>query len=190
MKLRKKQNKSKTKESSLYRAINASYKDHSTREKALKSEGYVYDKELSNDNQQIYYNAEKQKVINTVAGTHNLRDVITDGYIITGGLKHTSRYREADRVLKKAKEKYSPKETTVIGHSLGGTIASDIGGAEDKIITYNSGASFGKTIRKNETSIHTTGDPISFLGESNHRLKFTLDNPHSTKHLKKEHVPL
>ena len=44
----------------------------------LKQAGYNLDKELSNHNQQIFYNKEKKHLIFNVAGTHNLNDVGTD----------------------------------------------------------------------------------------------------------------
>jgi predicted alpha/beta-fold hydrolase len=59
----------------------------------------------------------------TVAGTHILSDWGTDIYLAAGKLKSINWYKEADNVLKKAKQKYHPKETVVSGHSLGGTIA-------------------------------------------------------------------
>ena len=39
-----------------------------------------------------------------VAGTHNLKDVITDVNLAFGNLKNTSRYKEAKKVLEKAKK--------------------------------------------------------------------------------------
>ena len=44
--------------------------------------GYALDKGLSNHNQQVYYNKDKNQLLMSVAGTHNLRDWGTDIYIL------------------------------------------------------------------------------------------------------------
>ena len=55
--------------------------------------GYKLDKELSNHNQQVYYNPDHKKLVVSVAGTHNLRDWGTDIFLGSGKLKDTNRYK-------------------------------------------------------------------------------------------------
>jgi hypothetical protein len=75
--------------------------------------GYYLDKKLSNHNQQVYYKPDEKRLLVSVAGTHNLADWGTDLALATGNLKSTNRYKEASDILKKAKHKYNPTNTTV-----------------------------------------------------------------------------
>ena len=54
--------------------------------------GYTFDSELSNHNQQVYYNPnekENKKLIYSVTGTHNLKDWGTNLYGALGMIKKT-----------------------------------------------------------------------------------------------------
>ena len=100
---------------SLHNVLKNSYKS----KPAGNMNGYELDKSLSNHNQQVYYNPNEKKLLMSVAGTHNLRDVGTDFMLGIGKLKNTSRYKEAKTIIDKAKNKYNPMKTVVAGHSLG-----------------------------------------------------------------------
>lgn len=169
---------------SLHKVLQNSYHKKSKQSTSLANEGYVFDSDLSNHNQQVYYHPDKKKLLYSVSGTHNLKDVGTDLYLAAGLLKKTNRYKEADTTYKKAREKYKPESSTVVGHSLGGSIASYVGKKEDKIITYNKGATIGQSNRKNETSIRTRGDPVSMFAKKDKELPFAFD-AHNTNNLKK-----
>ena len=58
-----------------------------------------------------------------IAGTHNLRDVWDDVSKIPfwGDLRNSERYQQAEAALKD-----NPQVNTVIGHSLGGSVALEI----------------------------------------------------------------
>jgi hypothetical protein len=58
---------------SLYDALYASY-NLKEGKKLMKRQGYYLDKKLSNDNESIYYNPKKNKLLFTIAGTHNYND--------------------------------------------------------------------------------------------------------------------
>ena len=155
----------------LYDVLKAGYsnkKDQSTR---LKKSGYNFDENLSNHNQQIYFNPTNKKMIFNVTGTHNFRDVGTDLYLAAGKLKDTNRYKEADKKFKEAKLKYHPSNTSVVGNSLGGTIAGYIGGRDDKIITHNKGATIGQKMRPNETHYRVQNDLVSLLNANSKHTK-------------------
>jgi len=152
----------------LYDAIKASYKP---KDKLGKKGQYVKDKALSNDNEQVYYNKKKKKLLFTVSGTHNLKDWGTDAYLAMGHLKDTSRYKEAERVLQQAKEKYHPRKTIGSGHSLGGSIISYL--PVDKSTTLDKGATLFQPTQKNEKAYRTKGDVVSMFGTG---IK-TLKNP-------------
>lgn len=169
---------------SLFKVIDSSYGSKKSQRRALKDEGYIFDDELSNHNQQVYFHPGKKKLVTSVTGTHNFSDYITDARLLGGNIKKTGRYKEAERTLKDAKTKYHPDESTVVGHSLGGAIASRIASDSDKIINYNSAVLPGDKKRKNETTYRTRGDPISFFSKVDKALPATLYDPHGTRHLK------
>ena len=152
----------------LYNALKASYKPT---DKLGKKGQYVKDKELSNDNEQVYYNKKKKKLLYSVSGTHNLKDWGTDLYLGLGHLKDTNRYKEADEVLKKAKEKYHPRKTVGVGHSLGGSIVGYL--PVDKSTTLDKGATLFQPTQQNEKAYRTKGDVVSMFGTG---IK-TLKNP-------------
>ena len=155
----------------LYDAIKASYGNKDT----LGRRGqYVKDKSLSNDNEQVYYNKKKNKLLYSVAGTHNLKDVVTDGYLAVGKLKDTNRYKEAADVLYKAKAKYNPKKTVGVGHSLGGSIVGYL--PVDRSSTLDKGATIGQPIQRNEKAYRSSGDAVSLLNSGYTKMQ-TLANP-------------
>lgn len=124
--------------------------------------GFIKDKELSNKNQQVYFNPENNRLLMSVAGTHNLKDVGADFQLIGGNIKQTGRYKEADKTLQLAKDKYNTN-ATVVGHSLGSAVASRIAGTDDKVINYNPAYIGGKD-RPNTTNIREAGDIVSVFG--------------------------
>ena len=161
----------------LHSALTNSYKKPKDSAFNMLKNGYEQDSSLSNDNQQVYFNAKDKKLLVSVAGTHNIRDWGTDLWLGLGGLKNTNRYKEADSILKQAKEKYKVPNATVIGHSLGGSIASNIASKAggDKAITLDAGYTIGQKTRSNTDAYRTAGDIVSILGANGTRMK-TLNN--------------
>ena len=158
----------------LYDALKASYgKGEGIRQ--LEKDGYKRDNQLSNHNQQIYYNQKNHTLLNTIAGTHNLKDWGTDLYLGFGKLKDTNRYKEAKSVLEKAKRKYEPKETKVSGHSLGSTIAQYVSSKNDKVYTLDGGTTLFQKSRPNAINYRARGDVVSLLGLNQKHTK-NLDN--------------
>ncbi len=150
----------------LYDVLKNSYSNKKKQMDSLKRNGYNYDSMLSNHNQQVYYNPNDRKLIVNVSGTHNLSDWGTDLYLASGRLKDTNRYKEADRAFKEAKLKYRPSKTNVVGHSLGGSIASYIAGNNDKVHTLNSGYTIGQKTKKNRNEYQVGGDAVSLFGSN------------------------
>jgi hypothetical protein len=148
----------------LAKVIKVGYKPQKKQKKVMKKYGYKLDKSLSNDNEQVYYNPNQNKLLYNVAGTHNLKDVGTDVYLALGGLKNTNRYKEADETLKKAKAKYGVNNATITSHSLGGSIAQGIAKPDDQEYSLNAGYTIGqKTKGANQHNYRTQGDVVSFL---------------------------
>jgi hypothetical protein len=161
----------RNKKLTLYDTLKASYKPNEDAYK-LKRYGYDLDKSLSNDNQQVWYNPKKNKLLYTIAGTHNLnKDVGTDIYLGLGKLKSTNRYKEADMTLKKAQEKYKPKHTDINGHSLGSSIAMGLHNRGDTK-TLDGGFTIGQKVY-GEHFRHAR-DVVSFLSPNdkhNHQIR-------------------
>jgi len=145
-----------------YDAMKNSYASQSDQAKFGADQGYVYDSALSNDNQQVYWNPESGKMLYSVTGTHNVSDIGTDFKLMTGGLKQTKRYKEAEDTFNLAKQKYNPKESVAYGTSLGGGIASNLDA--DRIVTLNKANAPGAKTGKREVAIRTHGDVVSIFG--------------------------
>lgn len=160
----------------LHDVLKAGYKNKQNQQGALLKNGYVLDNDLSSDNHQTYYNKDKNKLLYNVSGTHNLKDVITDGYLALGGIKNTSRYKEDDKILRKSKEKYNVDSATITGHSLGGSIGGLIAKNNDKVYSLDSGYTIGSRIKNNNKAYRTSGDVVSILGANKKRMT-TLKNP-------------
>ena len=78
--------------------------------------GYFLDNDLSNDNNQVYYNPKKNKLLYNVTGTHNLKDWGVNAKLFTGlGFKESDRYKQSHQGLRQAKEKYGVQNATFTG---------------------------------------------------------------------------
>jgi hypothetical protein len=185
----------------LYTTLKSSYGDKKSRKK-LSDAGYKYASMLSNHNQQVWYHPDKKKLLYNVAGTHNLKDVGTDLWLAFGGLKNTNRYKEASKKLDEAKRKYGNNvDTTVTGHSLGGSIAQYVANKNDKVYTLDKGATIGQKTRSNENAYRTDSDIVSLMNANSKRMNtlnnynkatgfIPLDilNSHNVDNIKKENI--
>ena len=101
---------------------------------------------------------------------------------IFGGFKDTDRYKQADETLKKAKAKYSPAETSLTAHSLGGRIIQDIAKKDDVVYALDAGSTIGQKVKggPNRNIYRTAGDVVSGTTAWNPAVK-TLANPHTFK---------
>ena len=166
-------------------ALKASYKTKEDAEQTYKKHGYNFDKDLSNIHSRVYYHPNEKNLLISYRGTKNLlNDLPTDLAILTGNLNNTDRYKHSKDVLDKAKHKYNTS-ATIIGHSLGGSLASSLGDDRDKIITFNKGAGLltkPHEAKHNETAYRVNGDIVSSLSSYDHNQKTlknnTLHNPH------------
>jgi hypothetical protein len=148
----------------LHDVLKNSYADQKSQSQFGKDKGYVYDKELSSHNQQVYYHPEQKKLVMSITGTHNASDALTDARLMAGGLKNTQRYKDAKDILNKAKSKYGVDSATIASHSLGGSITSAIGSSKDKLYTLDKGQTLGNTTRANEQAFRSAGDIVSLAG--------------------------
>jgi len=146
--------------------------------KVMNKYGYKIDNDLSNDNQQVYYNPDKKKLLYNVTGTHKVQDYITDARLALGGLKNTQRYKEAEKTLQKAKDKYKENKVVITSHSLGASIGNYIKKPDDELYALNAGVTLGQTTKGgNAKNYRVEGDVISGLG-ANQKNMITLPSPY------------
>lgn len=162
----------------LYDTLKNSYASRDKQKGAFKDKNYVYDSDLSNHNEQVYYNPKEKKLLYSIAGTHNIGDLGTDLYLAAGHLKDTNRYKEAESKLREAKKRYGVDSATVVGHSLGNSLAQYVSSKNDKVIGLNGGYTIGQPTRSNATSYRTKGDLVSLLGRNETNVH-NLENPNT-----------
>ena len=176
---------------SLYDPLKSSYLNTIEAEEKMKKHNYKLDGELSNIQTKVFYNPEADNpLLITYRGTKNLlNDVPTDIALAFGQLKHTDRYKDSKYIYQKAKEKYH-SNALLVGHSLGGSLASAVSEANDKVITYNKGsAGFvgpATETKANETAYRWNGDILSAMSVFDKHKPITLGgfkDPISAHHL-------
>jgi len=163
----------------LHKVIKNSYAKKKDQKNAFKDKGYVYDEQLSNKNNAIYYNPETKKVMHSVKGTNpfSAKDLYTDAMLSMGMLKKTDRYKDSHKKLRQAKEKYGTDTADIVGHSMGASISSYIGDKnKDKVYTLDKASTFGQKSRNNEKAYRTKGDMVSILNKNSKNMT-TLQNP-------------
>lgn len=147
--------------------IDASYQGTNAGAETAAKQGFTMDRELSNRKQKVYTDANKNPHV-VFTGTRTLGDVVTDAALAVGLGRFTQRFADSKKIVQKVKQKYG-KDVTASGHSLGGSLA-EYSGAK-KVITFDKGVGLGdigKRIKKNQTDIRTTTDPVSLLALTQH----------------------
>jgi hypothetical protein len=158
----------------LKKVLDSTYRSKDKSEDYFKRNGYDFDRNLSNINDRVYYNKNKKDLLITFRGTKNwINDLPTDYAVLTGTLNKTERYKHSKNTYDNAKQKYHKNNATLVAHSLGASIASELGSNKDKIYTYNKGAGlFHKDLKKkHETSYRHLLDPISILSINDKKTK-------------------
>jgi hypothetical protein len=173
--------------------IEASYSRTGDAEIIGKKYGLTLDKQLSNINQKVYYDKERNPSV-VFRRTKSRDDVMTDGLLAVGLENYSTRFRDSKKLIDDVRKKYHNKPILTTGHSLGGSLAEYSGG--DKIVTINKGVGFGgigKEISNKQTDIRTGSDLVSLLSATQHggkklTIKTNELNPlkvHSHKNLDK-----
>lgn len=165
----------KPKRLTLHRALKIGYlRNEKKQKKRLKRFGYRIDNELTNHNVLTAYNPFNNKVITVVNGTNPLSpaDLWTDARLASGNLKGSDRYKNAESIYLKAKQKYQ-QPITIVGHSLGGAIATNLVRPEDRAIVYGAANSPFTKKKENLYSYRTSGDPFSAFDATAR----TMNNP-------------
>ena len=168
--------------------IEASYKEKNNEADSIGQKmGYKLDRDLSNAEHKVFIDKDNKPTV-AFRGTKptKIKDLLTDAAIAVGLGRFTPRFRESARLMDKVNKKYGAK-STVIGHSLGGSLAEHVGSKSNKVITLDKGTGIGGILKKtnsNQTDIRSSLDPFSALsiGQSGGK-KITINNTKGLKYL-------
>ena len=172
-------------EENLKTIIDASYKPQREAEQDLEKLGYKYDNELSSMDTKVFYNPKDNQPYIAYRGSVRASDWLDNLNLGLGG--KSKKLDEAVNTAQKAKQKYG-KAPTTIGHSRGGIFAEEAGNVTGgKTITYNKGTlpkNVFTPIRKEQTDIRTTRDPISLPSSlQKGGTKITIQVPQNTSYI-------
>jgi hypothetical protein len=99
----------------------------------LKDKGLIYDADASDKFHTVYIDPKNNKVYMSIRGTSlktgygdAITDLLTDASVAFGRVNGTKRFKRSERKLMELKEKYPDMEVESFGHSLGGTIGSNL----------------------------------------------------------------
>jgi hypothetical protein len=125
---------------------------------------YQVDKELSTGKNKVYFNPNTGKSVVALSGTHgNITDWANNAHILTGDFKKTKRYKDAEKVQRKANEKYGMDSVETISHSKSGETARILAkkGLTSKSVSLNP-AILGKS-HKGVQVVRSSADIVSAL---------------------------
>jgi len=165
----------KNKKKQLVDLLAASYDNSAEARKIGEKYGYTLDTDLSSPEQKVFVNKKGKPLISFRGSTSSsipsfTRDWLqSDLAILTGREKSDPRFQRSQKLVLEVDKKYG-KPATLIGHSLGGSLARASASKDNnKVIAYNPGVGIGgigKKIRSNETVIRAPLDVISALAET------------------------
>ena len=171
--------------SNLHGLLKASYNPQD------KVNNFEKNKNLSSKTSQVYFDPTTNKAVITHRGTKGVSDWLNNAVYAIGGkelYKYTPRYKEAERVQKRAEKQYGSENISTIGHSQGGLQAELLGNKSHEIITYNKATKpFHNIKNKNQYDIRTKNDIISNLNPFQNKSKNDVIIPSYSNNPLKEH---
>jgi hypothetical protein len=147
--------------------LQASYSRNTPAREIGNKYGLRLDDSLSNAEHKVYVDRKNRPTV-AFTGSRKVGDWMTNALLATGLQGFSTRFRDSKKLMEDVKKKYSAP-ATIIGHSLGGSLAEYAGGKNNKVITLDKGvglSGIGKTIGKNQTDIRTSNDPVSILSNT------------------------
>jgi hypothetical protein len=128
---------------------------------------FVLDKEVSSGTSKVYRNPKTGQVVVAHRGTAGFTDWGNNAVYALGGkeaYKLTPRYKEAEKVQRRAEKKYGASNVSTIGHSQGGLQSELLGGRSKEIITLNKATRpFESNRNKNQFDVRSERDVVSGL---------------------------
>jgi hypothetical protein len=154
--------------------VKSSYKKN--REAPQEINGYVLDRDLSNQQAKVYHNPTTGKVVIANRGTKGtLQDWANNLAYTMGIYDYTGRWKNALRTQDEAIKKYGKVDANV-GHSQSGIITRklDALGKTGEVINVNP-ASLGERQKENETVVRSTLDPVSLFQPNQNKSNVTIN---------------
>jgi hypothetical protein len=128
---------------------------------------FKIDKSLSTVNTKVYHDSKTGQTVVAHKGTVGASDWLNNATYALGGrqaYKMTTRYRDAEKVQRKAEARYGKKTITTIGHSQGGLQAELLGSDTKETITLDKATRpFGNKRSKNQIDVSSKTDVVSSL---------------------------
>jgi hypothetical protein len=141
--------------------------DASYDSKVKKVGDFEMDKQLSSSTSKVYRNPVTGQVVVAHRGTAGFTDWGNNAVYALGGkeaYKLTPRFKEAEKVQRRAEKKYGAQNVSTIGHSQGGLQSELLGGRSKEIITLNKATlPFESNKNKNQYDIRSERDVVSGL---------------------------
>lgn len=136
-------------------------------EKLEDIDNYKIDKQLSTEWVRVFHDPKNNHTIVVHRGSKDLYDAWVDLQLGLG-YKGNKRFKESKRIQEEAEKKYGTSNMSVVGSSLGGTLAEDFGKGASEIITSGKPVTpldliVGKKPHKSQHDVRTKTDIISFL---------------------------
>jgi hypothetical protein len=124
---------------------------------------YILDKDLSTDEQKVYYNPKTGQTLVSHRGTEStLKDWSNNLQYAVGNYENTDRYKRGEKVQKAAEKKYGKENISTIGHSQGAVLSRKLGKDTKEVINVNP-AYKGEKQAKNEYNVRSSNDVVSAL---------------------------
>jgi len=128
---------------------------------------FEIDRGLSSSTSKVYRDPNTGQVVVAHRGTAGISDWGNNAVYALGGkqaYKLTPRYKEAEKVQRKAEKKYGASNVSTIGHSQGGLQSELLGGRSKEIITLNKATlPFESNKNKNQYDVRSERDVVSGL---------------------------
>jgi hypothetical protein len=143
---------------------------------------FQIDRQLSTDNSKVYFNPATNQAVVAHKGTTGFTDWGNNAVYALGGrwaYKKTDRYKNAEKVQKKAESKYGASNVSTIGHSQGGLQAELLGKKSKETITLDKATRpFGNTKAGNQYDIRSENDIVSAFNpfQKDNKKEIVLEN--------------
>jgi hypothetical protein len=126
-------------------------------------DGYQLDRNLSTREAKVFHNPNTGKTIVANRGTQGAADWANNVAYVTGNYGKTNRFKHAEKVQKRAIDKYGEVDANV-GHSQGAVISRKMGkkGRTKQVVNINP-ATLGQREEDNVTTLKSSRDPVSIL---------------------------
>jgi hypothetical protein len=150
---------------------------------------YVFDKNDSSNEVQVYINFKEERIIINFVGTYKLYDWGNNYKYVTGRYRNTRRFQHAKSIVEKVINLYPHYKISLVGHSQSAVITREIGkDFGDKIfeIINLNGANLREKALPNEYNIRSKIDVVSLLTKNNDRV---ITIPQQGFSILKEHSP-